>query len=474
MAQPGQRLPRARRLLYGSGTIAFGVKDQGFNALLMLFYNQVIGLPSTWVGAAIMIAMIADALFDPLLGQWSDNVRTRIGRRLPFMYAAALPIALSYFFLWQPPEGSHAVQFAYLLTVAIIVRMSISLYEIPSTALLAEFSTDYDERTRLVASRFLFGVLGGVAMTVLTFQHLLLPTAEQPVGHLNAGGYVTYAWIAALVMLAAILFSTIGIHKAAVAVPPAPPVVRVGFGEMMRQIGEVFTHRAYTSILLASLFIAIAMGLITSLSIYLATYFWELSASEIGTLTSASFVGILLAFVVVLPLSSRFGKKHSAMFLFGLAVLVSVTPILLRLAGHFPANGDPALLTILMVVQGAITMCVIAAMILAVSMVADVTDQIQLETGRKSEGLMFSAATLVNKAVSGLGIFMSGALLAFVGFPEQAQPGQVPMDVLRSLAIFYTATISIVSLLAIICLGFYPITRKAHLENIRKLQEQAG
>ena len=87
--------PRRTRLLYGLGTVAFGVKDQGFNALLMLFYNQVIGLPATWVGAAIMIAMVADALFDPLLGQYSDDFRSRWGRRQPFMYAAALPIALS-------------------------------------------------------------------------------------------------------------------------------------------------------------------------------------------------------------------------------------------------------------------------------------------------------------------------------------------------------------------------------------------
>ena len=145
--------PWRTRILYGLGTVAFGVKDQGFNALLMLFYNQVIGLPAAWVGAAIMIAMVADALFDPFLGQYSDDFRSRWGRRHPFMYAAALPIAISYLFLWTPPDASHQVQFVWLLATAIVVRLSISLYEIPSTALLAEFTDDYDERTRLVAAR---------------------------------------------------------------------------------------------------------------------------------------------------------------------------------------------------------------------------------------------------------------------------------------------------------------------------------
>jgi len=105
-SRPAGALPLSTRLLYGSGTIAFGVKDHGFNALLMLFYNQVVGLPAAWVGSAIMIAMIADALFDPLLGQYSDNVRTRWGRRHPFMYAAALPIAASYLLLWNAARNA--------------------------------------------------------------------------------------------------------------------------------------------------------------------------------------------------------------------------------------------------------------------------------------------------------------------------------------------------------------------------------
>lgn len=195
--QPSEKLSLSTRMLYGSGTIAFGVKDQGFNALLMLFYNQVIGLPAAWVCSAIMIAMIADAIFDPMLGQYSDNIRTRWGRRYPFMYAAALPIATFYLLLWSPPQLSDSGTFAWLATSAILVRFAISLYEIPSTALLAEFTNDYDERTKLVAARYFFGVCGDILMTIITFGYFLKPSASQPVGHLNASGYSAYAWAAA-------------------------------------------------------------------------------------------------------------------------------------------------------------------------------------------------------------------------------------------------------------------------------------
>src|SRR5690554_5910419 len=247
------KLPLSLRLLYGSGTIAFGVKDQGFNALLMLFYNQIIGLPAAWVGAAIMIAMIADALFDPLLGEYSDNVRSRWGRRHPFMYASALPIALFYLLLWSPPEASHGAQFAWLVTTAILVRFSISLYEIPSTALLAEFSSDYDERTKLVAARFFFGVCGGLAMTVVTFGYFLQPTPAQPVGHLNASGYTTYAWAAAAIMLVSVLISSLGTQKQALKRPAPPPRDKILVRQMLREMLGILVHPSYISFLLAAL-----------------------------------------------------------------------------------------------------------------------------------------------------------------------------------------------------------------------------
>lgn len=465
------KLPISTRLLYGSGTIAFGVKDHGFNALLMLFYNQVIGLPAAWVGSAIMIAMIADALFDPLLGQYSDNFRSRLGRRHPFMYAAALPIGLFYLLLWSPPDASNTIQFAWLVTTAIFVRFSISLYEIPSTALLAEFTSDYDERTKLVAARFFFGVCGGLGMTVVTFGYFLQPTPEQPVGHLNAGGYTVYAWVAAVIMVLSVLISSLGTQKEVLKRPAPPPRAAISTSQMLKEMLSILVHPSYISILLASLFFAIASGINMALQMYFSTYLWELSANQIAMVASTSVIGIVFAFVVVLPLSVRFGKKSSALLMFSLALVSNVTPLILRLADLFPANGEPMLLWLLMGQFAFTMMATIAGGILAVSMVADVTDQIQLETGHRSEGLLFSASTMVNKAVSGMGILLAGLLLAFVNFPDNAQPGLVGDEVLRSLASVYIGTTLLATILAIICLAYYPINRSRHIENIRQLGE---
>ena len=140
------------RLAYGFGAVAQGAKSNGFNYLLLFFYSQVVGLPAQWVSFAILIALVFDAVSDPLVGYFSDNLRSPWGRRHPFMYASALPVSLAYYFLWAPPEWSQEALLAYFLVLAIFIRTTITLYDIPSTALVAELTDDYVERSGLWAT----------------------------------------------------------------------------------------------------------------------------------------------------------------------------------------------------------------------------------------------------------------------------------------------------------------------------------
>src|SRR6476659_1021402 len=91
------------RLAYGFGNGAIGVKDNGFSYFLLMFYSQVIGLDARLVGVALTVALVVDAFVDPMVGYWSDNLRSRWGRRHPFMYASAVPLAGLYFMMWNPP-----------------------------------------------------------------------------------------------------------------------------------------------------------------------------------------------------------------------------------------------------------------------------------------------------------------------------------------------------------------------------------
>lgn len=463
MTRKADKLPLGTKLIYGLGTIAFGIKDHGFNALLMIYYNQVLGLPAAWVGSAIMIAMIADALLDPVVGQWSDGLRSRWGRRHPFMYASVVPVGLLYLLLWLPPAGlSDPMLFGYLLLMTSATRIAIGVYEIPSTALLAEFTQDYHERTELVSYRFFFGVAGGILMGIFVFTFVFSNDAASQGGLLSESGYIRYAWIAAPLMMGAILVSSLGTHSRIASLAELPAPSRQSLFQTAKDMAGTLFHRANAPILFGSMFGSMAGGINAALTIYLQTYFWELSAKTIALLTSSGLIGVILALVIALPLSNAFGKKWTTLALYGVTLLGIVMPVGLRLMGLFPGNGDAALVPILFAFNTVVATSVVAAAILTVSMVADVTEQVQLSTGRQSEGLVFSATSLINKSVSGMGVLASGFALALVQFPEDAKPGLVAAATVDNLALVFIFATTLFVSTALVLMSFYPVSRGDH------------
>ena len=139
------RLSLQTRLAYGFGAVAYGVNNNGLDYFLLIFYSQVLGVDAPLVGLALLLALVFDSLSDPLVGYLSDNTHSRWGRRHPWMYAAALPVAAAYFMLWAPPaELSGNELFPYLFGMTIVVRTLITLYEVPASALIAELTDEYD------------------------------------------------------------------------------------------------------------------------------------------------------------------------------------------------------------------------------------------------------------------------------------------------------------------------------------------
>lgn len=464
-------LPRATTILYGIGAVAFGVKDNGFSAFLLLYYNQVLGLPEAWVGFGIMVALVLDGIFDPLVGYASDHLHSRWGRRHPFMYAAALPVAVSYWFLWNPPAGlSQGQLLAYFLTTAVLVRMLIAVYEIPSASLVPELTDQYDERTAVLSYRFFFGWWGGLTMAVIAYAVFLQPDAEHPVGVLNPDGYHHYGTVAAAIMMIAILASAIGTHSFIPRLRRPPERRHTGLAGAFHELLETLRNRSFLAIFCAGIFASMAAGLGASVGIYFNTYFWEFTSSEISVFSLSMFVSAGLAVSIAPGLSRRWGKKAGAIGVSIAAVAMSPLPITLRLLNLLPANRTPVLFWILVGFNLVGVMLVIMSSILTASMVADIVEDSEIATGRRSEGVFIAANSFVQKATSGVGVFASSLLLGAIGFPRNAKPGAVDPEIVRTLGLVYAPVLVVFYLVAIAFLSSYRIDRATHESNVERLQ----
>lgn len=468
-----RRLSFPTRFFYGFGSVAFGVKDNGFSYFLAFFYAQVMGLPAAEVGLAIMLALFLDAFIDPIIGQLSDNTRSRWGRRHPFMYAAALPVAVSYMFLWRPPAGwSDGALLAYLFGIAVLIRSFISCYEIPSAALAAELTTEYDERTRLLSWRYLFGWAGGLAMYGLALSVFLKPTPEFAVGQLNPEGYANYGLFAGGLMLFAILVTSVGTHRQ---IPNlrAPPSERVTLGRLARELVGTLKNRNFLAILASAFFLYAGIGLGFAINLYFSTYYWEFNAAEIALFSFSSLAAAILAFLTAPRLATRFGKKSVAMALLPAGLAFSIGPIALRLLGAFPDNDSSLIFATIFATNMLSVGLGIVANILFSSMIADVVEDEELKTGRRQEGVFFAAIAFANKATTGLGIFAAGLIVGAIGFPQGARPGEVPDEVIRNLGLIYIPVQIVLYGAAVVLLTAYGITRASHAEILRKLAAAA-
>ncbi|HWD26309.1 MAG TPA: MFS transporter [Rhizomicrobium sp.] len=459
------------KLFYGFGSIAYGIKDFGFGTLLLFYYNQVIGLPAAEVSLAILVVLWVDAFADPTVGQISDNLRTRWGRRHPFMYASAIPVAIAYYFLWTPPHGlSHGALIVYLIVMAILVRTFITMYEIPSSAMVPEMTDDYDQRTTFISLRYVFGVAGAVLINAATFAFLLRGSAAHPDGRLNPAGYPVFAAVSAAVMLVSILVSARGTHRY-IPMFSAPQERRASVGTLIREMLATLMNRQFLILLTAAIFGTMAIGLGAALLIYVNTYFWAFTTKQLAIIAFAGVPAVIVPPFLAWPLSRMMGKKPAAIVFYGLCVTLAVLPISLRLLGFFPPNGTPLLFWLVFGERALSTTFGIGCLILFGSMTADIVEDSAVRTGRRSEGLFFSAVAFINKLLSGAGTFLAGLLLAAANFPEHANPATLDPAVPTRLIELYLPAMIFFYGIGMLVLSRYRIDRAAHEENIRLLSE---
>ena len=460
------------RVLYGFGSVAYGVKDQGFSYFLLIYYSQVLGLPGTLVGAALFIALMFDAVSDPLVGYWSDNTRSKLGRRHPFMYTAVIPLVVAYYFLWQPPVEllDETGLFIYLIILSVLVRFFITLYEIPSTSLVAELTTDYDERTRLLGYRYMFGWIGGLGIAILALSTFFKATPEFAHGLYNPAGYKPYVITGCILMAISILVSSVGLRKF-IPYLKQPPVrdKKWSFSEVFSEVWETLSNRNFLVLFLAAAFSYIGWGIETNLNTYASSFFWEFTSEKMAIINSSLLISAVVGGLLAPWFVRRFDKKHAAMGLFGFFIFFSPLLVFMRLMGWYPDNQWEYLLPVAVVHYVVIVSALVMFGAVQSSMLADVVEQSEINTARREEGLFFAARTFAHKCAQGFGTLFAGVALDLIAFPRDALPGEVSEEVLTRFGFIYGPLVALFFFLALVAISFYTITRKEHEDRLVEL-----
>lgn len=456
---------RTTKFAYGLGQVGEQVKNLGFNTFLFFYFTQVLGLSGSLAGTAILVALVFDAVTDPLAGSLSDNWRSPRGRRHPFMYASAAPLAAGFVLLFLPPDGlGQTGLFLWLTGFAVFVRGAMTLYSVPHQAMGAELSDDYQERTSIVAWRTTLGVMGGVGTVIAAYTFFFPETAEFENGLMNPAGYPHYALFAAGIMFVTIWYSAWGTRHTIPHLPRAPEdpepfsVRRIG-----HEFASAWRNVSFRSLFMGFTLYAVFLGILATLGTHLNVFFWQFDTVQLRLLALPFALGFLLGAGLVGPLHRRFDKLPTLVAGCMTSAVVGNAAVVLRLLGWFPENGSPWLLPIVFFLLVVNMTIAATSFVSAGSMMADVAEEHALHTGRAQQGVFFSATSFSGKLASGFGHFVAGVGLDWIAFPLQEEPSAVGALAIRHLGLLNLGA-ALITIVAIWVFRWYRIDRRTQLE----------
>jgi Na+/melibiose symporter-like transporter len=471
MRPDGGKLPLKTKLTFSSGSIQLAmVSAAGITTLL--YYNQVLGVSPSLCGTAFLIASIVDAVSDPLVGALSDRFRSRWGRRHPFMLLSALPFAVSIYFLYQPMGGlSTTGLFFWLTTFSVLMRLSYTFFNVPFLALGAELTDDYHERTSLWSW---FEMTSLAAMMILSWVVLLAvfpSTPDYENGLLNEGRYPVLAAIAATVVFASIVFSTVGTRRQIPLLHPTGSNLP-GIKEYIANLGQLLINRSYIAVCASWLTIAAGRGVFGVVLVYTFIYGYGISTEDLAILALAKLPGALIVVPLAAFMTRWLDKRGAMIFITLLSAAFVASPHVARMCGIFPGSESLLFFPLLFGSIFAGNAIDPVMNVVADSQLTDICDDHELRTGVRAEGVIFSVRTFAMKATAGLGGFIGGVGLEIIGFPQDADARELAPEVVDGLLFISGPFYFLIFAVGALFMWMYRLNEQRHAEILSQLAER--
>ncbi|MCZ6500899.1 MAG: MFS transporter [Gammaproteobacteria bacterium] len=458
-------------VFYGVGAISPTIKNNLFVFFLFYYYNQVLGLEAYLVSLALALSLVVDAITDPLLGYVSDHTHSRLGRRHPYIYFSLVPSPICYYLLMSLEYTStQASLFAQLFLMATLLRLAWTFFNVPRQALGAELTKDYHQRNTLSAISTFFGWFGGAVMWYMTTAVFLGESYD------NKQGYRDLAfWGAAVILVTGTIFA-LGTHREIPNLEPPRQKRPIQMRAILQEIKETLSHRSWLMLFVAGVITSIHAGVVVGLGIYFNSYFWEWKPSDVAIFAITNLVGSLIISSLASRLARNWDKKQLAVGLYIIVITLGQIPLILRLSDLWlgtsilPENGPIySALWWVLISHSFITSTIgTLAGILVGSMTADIVEDSQATTGRRSEGLFFAGPHLIEKCVTGLGYIVKGIILTAVGF-SVAATGLEKVDAIERMAAVVIVLGIVLPALSLYMVSKYEITESSHESKLQDL-----
>ncbi|MBQ9707692.1 MAG: MFS transporter [Firmicutes bacterium] len=451
------RLSRGTILKYGSAGLGDAVAYSIVCTYLLFFLTTVADIRPAAAGTMIAIGSVSDSVLNAVMGYVSDNVDTRWGRRVPFMFIGGILLFFSMLLLFTAIDAASIIKAVYYVFFVILFYISYTGFFVPYLALGAEFTQDYDERTRLRSYTALFNMIGSMAAMVLPASMVGFLTGK---GFSEAVGWMITAGSLGLISSVSVLITCKEARK--FDKPATDKVISasgISLKNMFGQYLQVLKLSPVRYLLFASLFFLISYGMLISDIMYFFTYNMGFSSGRISwLLLCRCIVGI-----VIIPFIDKACNLTDKRY--ALMVLQALFAILIALSGLLGITSIFRLYVYIFF-MGAAT--VIYWQIMP-AIIYDVCEYDQLMTGQKRQGTIVSIQGFVESISAGLGTQILGIILQLAGFDGnvQTQPDLALTWIERCLTYIPAAFL----LLSSAALLKYPITKKVYEEIRRKLDE---
>lgn len=458
---------------YGFGQLGEALVTIGFNTFLLYFYNQVLGVSGTITGIALAISLAVDAVVDPMAGALSDRLKSRWGRRHPYIVLSALPLGGCFFLIFNPPVGLGELELgAWLVGWTLLTRIALTFFHVPHLALGAEMAHDYNQRSTLYSFNTFFSIFGAAGGTAIAYAVFFPTTPQYSPGLLNPHGYVQFSAAFGFAIVVAVSVCALGTWRE---IPHLASTGRDASAFTLRRVLDetidAFRNRSFRAIFFGMSLATLMLAMEGVLTPYMGVHFWGLTTEQISTIPLISFLGLFLGTALVPAVTRWLDKKRTLIYCSLVSLIMPNLFIGLRLLDvpGFPENGSPWVLVIVIAIN-VVTYTMLPLVFASLNaMFADIVDEHELDTGHRREGIVFAARSFLIKAISSVGIMAGGWVIDFIGFPRGARAGTVPEDVLWDLGLYQTPLPSIFVLIGILLYSGYRLDRERHAEILRQL-----